>query len=123
MSRKSKRECAWCYNELAADGECNACGNPQPEPDKNCITTPDGGCIGGALAGKTTCMHDIPKRYMVMQLHFDPESFNEFKEWLRIATINNMGRTSLEEPRNTRRRREALERVFKQIRDVEYSDG
>lgn len=118
-----KRECAWCYNELSADKGCNWCGIPQPDPDANCITTPDGGCIGGTLIGKHPCTHDLPKRYMMLQLHFDAESFNEFKELLRIAIINNLGRTSLEEPHSARRRREALERVFKQIRDVEYHDG
>lgn len=33
--------------------------NEKPEPDANCITTPDGGCIGGTLAGKPPCMHDV----------------------------------------------------------------
>jgi hypothetical protein len=27
-------------------------------PDENCITTADGGCIGGLAANKPRCMHD-----------------------------------------------------------------
>lgn len=27
-------------------------------PDEHCITTPDGGCKGGTMAGKPPCMHD-----------------------------------------------------------------
>ena len=29
------------------------------EPDANCITTPDGGCVGGLAAGNEPCMHDV----------------------------------------------------------------
>lgn len=32
----------------------------QPEPDANCITLPDGSCVGGLMAGKPPCMHDRP---------------------------------------------------------------
>lgn len=30
------------------------------KPDANCITTPDGGCVGGINAGMQPCMHDEP---------------------------------------------------------------
>lgn len=29
------------------------------EPDANCITTADGGCVGGLMTGKEPCMHDL----------------------------------------------------------------
>ena len=29
-----------------------------PTPDEHCITSPDGSCVGGTLAGKLPCMHD-----------------------------------------------------------------
>jgi hypothetical protein len=32
------------------------------DPDKNCITTPDGGCVGGVDAGLEPCMHDPPQK-------------------------------------------------------------
>lgn len=109
MVKINKRECMWCYNELAADGECNMCGNPQPIPTA------------------------LPNRYMVMQLHFDSESFNELKELLRVMSVfqaspapstfisGGVRDASMEIPSH-RRRREALERVFAQIRNVEYHD-
>ena len=30
----------------------------EPMPDANCITLPDGDCVGGLMAGKQRCMHD-----------------------------------------------------------------
>ena len=115
MTRR-KRECVFCYNELAADGECNWCGKPQSKTEA------------------------LPRRYMVLQLHFDPESFNELKELLWVMSafqaspasfqgypasstfVRGGVRDASEESSSHRRRREALERVFKQIRNVEYSD-
>jgi hypothetical protein len=41
----------WCQCEC--DGEAIDYGHQLSEPDTNCITTPDGGCIGGP------CMHDV----------------------------------------------------------------
>lgn len=103
-----KLKCMWCDNKLSKDGECNYCGNPQSGP--------------------------LAKRYMMVQLRFDPESFHELKELLRgvssfqaspAASSFVLGgvRDASEEAPSPRRKREALERVFKQIRDVEYSDG
>jgi hypothetical protein len=34
---------------------CSTCPRPEAEPDKNCVTTPDGSCVGEA------CMHDVHK--------------------------------------------------------------
>jgi hypothetical protein len=32
-------------------------------PDENCITLPNGVCVGGVAAGKSPCMHDIRQGY------------------------------------------------------------
>jgi predicted amidophosphoribosyltransferase len=29
---KAEKNCEWCGNPLALDGECNLCANPQPTP-------------------------------------------------------------------------------------------
>ena len=113
LRKLGEPKCVWCDNSLSKDGECNSCGNPQDLKEEDLPRLPK----------DTREVLKQPGRYMVMRLCFDPESFNEFKEWLRIATLNNIGRTSLEEPPSARRRREALERVFRQIRDMEYRDG
>lgn len=61
-------------------------------------------------------------RYMAVQLYCDRESFDTLKELLRKESTNNLGRTASEEPAAARRDREALKRVFDQIRNIEYSD-
>ncbi len=44
-----------CYSTVLS--VCQRTGRSQAYPtDKNCITLPDGSCIG------TNCMHDIPPR-------------------------------------------------------------
>ena len=58
-------------------------------------------------------------RYMVVQLHFDRESFTELKELLR--THSHTVRTVELSPQE-RRTRDALRKIFDQIRDMEYSD-
>lgn len=113
LRKMGKPKCVWCASPLAKDGECNSCGNPQELKKEDLPLLPKN--IREVLKQ--------PGRYMVMQLYFDPESFNEFKEWLRIETLNNIGRATLEETPGARRRREALVRIFRQIRDVEYRDG
>lgn len=67
-------------------------------------------------------------RYMVVQLRFDRESFDALRELLqesvRLTTkgpYNPYNRAAEESPAD-RRTREALRRVFDQIRDVTYSD-
>jgi len=62
------------------------------------------------------------QRYMAVQLRFDRESFDALKELLREKSIYNAGRLGAEESPEHRRDREALKRVFDQIRTVDYSD-
>jgi hypothetical protein len=78
----------------------------------------------------------LPKRYMVVRLRFDREAFDSLKELLRekIALPSNRhvrttdpatpvtSALAREEPISGRLTREALKRVFDQIRDVEYND-
>jgi len=78
----------------------------------------------------------LPKRHMVVQLRFDRDAFDSLKELLRekIALPSNRhvkttdpftpvtSALAREEPISGRLTREALKRVFDQIRDVEYDD-
>ena len=63
----------------------------------------------------------VGARHMVVQLRFDRESFDVLKELLRDKSSYLHLRGS-DQP-GVRRDREALKRVFDQIRDVEYNDG
>jgi hypothetical protein len=62
----------------------------------------------------------LPKRYMVMHLRFDRESFDALKELLREKSLS-INLRGIDQP-GVRLGREALKRVFDQIRDVEYDD-
>lgn len=65
----------------------------------------------------------IPSRYLTVQLRFDRESFDAFKELLRVksAEIASPDRYNLAAGEGSSRiTREALKRVFDQIRDLEY---
>jgi hypothetical protein len=75
--------------------------------------------------------NSIPNLHMVVQLRFDRESFDALKELLRVTSALNAPnsprsfvsgglRTPSEESVSSRREREALKRVFDQIRDVGY---
>jgi predicted lipid-binding transport protein (Tim44 family) len=64
-----------------------------------------------------------PRRHMVVVLHFDRESFDALKELLQARATKNLGRAGSEESVTNRIEREALKRVFDQIRDVSYNDG
>jgi hypothetical protein len=80
--------------------------------------TPDAMC-------DTECMENAYRpllRYMVMQLRFDRESFDALKQLLLVHSMMNIGRASKEESSASRHNREALKRVFDQIRDTTYSD-
>ena len=59
---------------------------------------------------------------MTVHLRFDQESFDELKELLRVAANSNLGKGALDESVTSRTRREALKRIYDQIRDVTYSD-
>lgn len=46
--------------------ESEAVASPPPwenstEPDANCVTLPDGSCVGGLNSGKEPCMHDMAR--------------------------------------------------------------
>jgi hypothetical protein len=63
--------CSWSYAHRSGNGELtdkqqqaridaafNQLRNADVAPDANCITLPDGDCVGGLMAGKQRCMHD-----------------------------------------------------------------
>lgn len=69
------------------------------------------------LGEKVRCTVIQRKPYMLLQLRLDQESFNELKELLR--TQSRAYRTVELSP-SERQYRDALNRVFSQVRDVEY---
>jgi hypothetical protein len=62
-------------------------------------------------------------RRMVISIYFDRESFDALKALVGAEATNNLGRAAGEETVTHRIKREALKRVFDQIRDMEYDDG
>jgi hypothetical protein len=80
----------------------HVCGTP----DAMCDTD----CVGRAYAPLNL--------HMVVQLRFDREAFTELKELLRA---HSQASRTVELSPQERRSRDALKRVFDQIRDVEYS--
>lgn len=59
-------------------------------------------------------------RHMVVQLRFDRESFTALKELLRVK-VRCIGDPMYERPAD-RLERESLERILKQINDMQYND-
>ena len=62
----------------------------------------------------------VPKRHMVVQLRFDRESFDALKALL-LEKSHDIRLRGADQP-GVRLEREALKRVYDQIRDLKYRD-
>lgn len=66
-------------------------------------------------------LFQLASRFMYVAVRFDRESFEALRETLRNLTAHPS--ISGEESATHRLQREALLRVFEQIRDMRYNDG
>lgn len=104
--RKLASVCKRCGAALSPNGHCHPCKEDElllksmpsdflnlraafsdPAPDANCLTTLDGGCVGGP------CMHDPKKEDGMTKEDLSVASANEFKNHAEIIWRTALSRT------------------------------